>query len=923
MKERFMQKSARFLAASLVAAAACTGFAEDAYVQTSSSAFINTGFHPSGRARVELDFELVGSTTDQQRPFATDADGSAGYKMTIYRSGGNFAFAASDDWQGFGTGIPCDNVRHTAIIDAPNRRAYLVTGSTTNKEVVLTSPVGTRTSPHALILGGRTRDANGASIDCPSPMKVYGFKVWEDGELVRDMRPRLQGGKVGLKDLVTGVFVEGAYGLSGELGSGGDLEEVEDDAYVATIGDTGLNSRFFTCPDAKVELDYAFDSMDGILQARMMGTCGDPSAAFEFYIGGSGPSAIAGDGSGKGAYSGKSSDLRRHTAVIDCASRRFTLKGGFATVFTGEVGATTKTGAYPIAIAARSENSGSRRAVDGEAFRQMAKLRVYGMRCWKGGALVHDYAPVVQGGVPGLKDRVDGAFITTGTMLAGGAIGTEAGPAFIESTNQDCSIDTGTHFGPNTRVEADFAFVSTSDNPQQFVFEACSDDTCTRFYSTGGQISYICQDLAKDASQTNYFTRSEVPMRPYVRRFGVLDGARRISLLTTAGFTNCFNGAVRGVLTKTCQGTTKIFANNVPNGNYAKMRLYGFRIWENGELVRDYVPCVRNGVVGLRDRVGGGFVCHSDTKNAHVFTAGGDIEVSGPQDAYLESNGTQYIDTGYRMTPASRLECDFQLTAVSGQLRMFGPCGDTDKKMYAELYTSGDNKFNIGYGDTWKTYGPLVPADVSRHKAVIDGLRRMVAFDDWSAQTASTTYDNTSDNPVGVFCRITSTSGTSYGGISKMKLFSFRIYENDVLVHEYLPCRKGEVVGLYDTVAKVLKTDKRNSATPFTCGGAGWDGSGAAKGIHTPPRPAKVSSKNPETTLSVFAPGAVAYRWTRNGETIADATGDVLTVGWNPDAKTDVYAVAAVFELNGRRVESDPAEAVVTSLPRSMAVFVR
>ena len=349
-----MQMHTKLFASLLFASLAGVGFAEDAYVQTSSSAFVNTGYKPNGRAKVELDFELVGSATEQQRLIGTDADGSSGYKMTIYNSGGYFAFAASDDWRGDGSGIRCDNVRHIAIVDAPNRKAYLLTGSETNKEVVLNSPVGMRTSPHPLVLGGRTTNANGTSIDCVSPMKVYGFRVWEDGQLVRDMRPCLFNGVAYLKDEVTGVFAKSDNGGSGVLGYGGDIAETEDSAYVESDGTWAVNSRFTMRPGGRVELDYAMvgEAKD---QDRVMGSL-DGQVCCEVYISKSGgPSFTAGNyAARKGYNSGKPNDNARHTVVFDAVSSTFSYLNGFSTVYSQTFPTITQTATSPITIAARS-----------------------------------------------------------------------------------------------------------------------------------------------------------------------------------------------------------------------------------------------------------------------------------------------------------------------------------------------------------------------------------------------------------------------------------------------------------------------------------------------------------------------------------------------------------------------------------------
>ena len=54
------------------------------------------------------------------------------------------------------------------------------------------------------------------------------------------------------------------------------------------------------------------------------------------------------------------------------------------------------------------------------------------------------------------------------------------------------------------------------------------------------------------------------------------------------------------------------------------MRIYYFKIYENGVLVRNYVPCYRisDGVIGLYETVTGTFVTNA---GEGTFTKGGNI----------------------------------------------------------------------------------------------------------------------------------------------------------------------------------------------------------------------------------------------------------------------------------------------------------
>ena len=71
---------------------------------------------------------------------------------------------------------------------------------------------------------------------------------------------------------------------------------------------------------------------------------------------------------------------------------------------------------------------------------------------------------------------------------------------------------------------------------------------------------------------------------------------------------------------KECSGTVKIGSNFTAAKNFARIRLYRFTIWDDGTMVRDYVPCVTNGVACLYDLVEG---------KAYASTTSTELSVGG------------------------------------------------------------------------------------------------------------------------------------------------------------------------------------------------------------------------------------------------------------------------------------------------------
>ena len=86
----------------------------------------------------------------------------------------------------------------------------------------------------------------------------------------------------------------------------------------------------------------------------------------------------------------------------------------------------------------------------------------------------------------------------------------------------------------------------------------------------------------------------------------------------------------------------------------SKSRCYGVKIWQDGVLVRDFQPCMKNGKAALYD-------AQNDT---FYFGSGGDLvcdansEVPDEFIEYAESTGITTVDTGIIGRSGTKAECD-------------------------------------------------------------------------------------------------------------------------------------------------------------------------------------------------------------------------------------------------------------------------
>ena len=927
------------LAVSCMAFGACALQAEDAYLESSGGTGINSRYFFNPKSRIEVDFALTDASIQQVRVWGMDI---VSPMASLYVQGTlNVAFGSGDTFVNSDTltGLRADPLRHTAVLDVAQRvAAYTTEGevSWTNGNILATHAPSTTAAIPISIFAGTANNKAGTVFNNAAKMKLYRIKFFTDGTLVHDYLPCVKGGVPGLRDQVDGVFVTSEN--VGALSVGGDVETIEDDPWIAlpdnnqTNGWQFVDTSYRPTPNTRFEVDYALYENYGDVQSGngdWYVVCGYSSAAPNSGTTAYSVYALYYNKAGMGWCNGGDNWLNagtpfpkpvddkdvRRTAVLDSPNKTFAVVTAGFTNYTATCSgirdfpdATVKIGAV----------------YHGKSW--FCPLKIYGCRIYEDGALVRDLRPCVQGGNAGLKDAVNGEFMACGTRTYGGTIPHEQGDGYIESTTRNISIDTGYYPNSNTCVWVDWAFTSrdnfTSSGGQHFVYEINNDGLLSRIYGNGTDKAdtHYSWTYSKPAiwTDTGIVIVTNVRHQAYIDSFGdkvVFMNGSCTNYATTMSAHGMANHVEVGNKT-----TLKLFSNASSSANFALMRLYGFKIWEAGTLVRDYIPYIQNGAAGLYDRVNGTFV----TAGRHALTYGGNIESDGgAMDAYIESDGTQGIDTEYLMRGSeSRVEADFAFTDTDKvgnnyQQRAFGQ--DSGGGMLTAFYITGSGTFNFGFGNTFiNNHGPQVTADVRRHRAVIDGYHNRLHY--ITGSVTNNSYDISGDAhsnvatwPMGIFATPNNQTATTWRNPAKMKLFSFRIYEKDELKHEYLPYKKGNVIGLYDTVDKVVKTDARNAATPFKINGKGVDG--AERWIVTP-QSARLSKRAGETTLSANAAGAVSYRWTRNGEAITGGEDGDLTVEWEK-AKTgtvETYVVVPIYDICGNTSEGAPLTATVEHL---------
>lgn len=171
---------------------------------------------------------------------------------------------------------------------------------------------------------------------------------------------------------------------------------------------------------------------------------------------------------------------------------------------------------------------------------------------------------------------------------------------------------------------------------------------------------------------------------------------------------------------------------------------------------------------------------------------------------YIESTGTQYIDTGIVLTSNHSVEIDYQLTeVVQNRKGLFGGLFDGSLR-FGMLLSPSNNYLEFGYGGN-NTYWQYGLPDTNRHlmkqeqnKVYLDG-ELLYTFKE-------TTFTTNKTAPLGNF------SYTNYNP-ALARYYSSKIWDGDKLVRDFIPIFDADGVACwYDNVTEEFYYNKGTGA---------------------------------------------------------------------------------------------------------------
>lgn len=161
---------------------------------------------------------------------------------------------------------------------------------------------------------------------------------------------------------------------------------------------------------------------------------------------------------------------------------------------------------------------------------------------------------------------------------------------------------------------------------------------------------------------------------------------------------------------------------------------------------------------------------------------------------YIESTGTQYVDTGVKMTNRSTVDLKLMLTSASYTGLVFGSRTSATAKNF--VWAQVDTKLQVDYRNySENRFQQAINTNVTTihvdpTSCIINGTECAISGSDaFEADTNAYIFNASGSNFTTV--------------LGKFKLYSCRIYDGNTLVRDFIPCiDPNGNIGLYDLVNK-------------------------------------------------------------------------------------------------------------------------
>lgn len=317
--------------------------------------------------------------------------------------------------------------------------------------------------------------------------------------------------------------------------------------------------------------------------------------------------------------------------------------------------------------------------------------------------------------------------------------------------------------------------------------------------------SWVYQDAT-------YYTRFGASSTSDKRYIATLTANRKYKIVhdnTGAQFASTVNGAAVSSYARCNTSSTRLLCFGHRNaGQWLKGKVYEIKMWSNGELVRHFIPAKMksDGAIGFYD-----LVTEELYTNAGTGTFGykelpwQDLPVDYTPVSYLQSSGTQYINTGIApSTIDTMVEIQYQYVGNKGTGFDSVIGSRTNSDMNTRFYpTSCDGTSRMRHILGATVLNTAYDTSIV-HTLTFNTLDRSCILDNAVVGNLGTSF-TTHTRPMYMF-GLNCEGNFSYASISR--IYYCKIWQNGRLVRDLVPCiNLAQTAGFYDLVSQTFFTN--------------------------------------------------------------------------------------------------------------------
>ncbi len=278
------------------------------------------------------------------------------------------------------------------------------------------------------------------------------------------------------------------------------------------------------------------------------------------------------------------------------------------------------------------------------------------------------------------------------------------------------------------------------------------------------------------------------------------DGEQYLKVDGNTIFTNNVSGSIEAT-------ANMLLFNRYKNGSldtgWYEGKIYYVKIWQDNVLIRDMIPCLDiNNIPCFYDRVNKQTYYNAGTGEFIYGTV--EIPSSYTRCKYLESSGTQYIDTELIATVNTGMSINYSYNQIDSETAagLTGIYKGTSPREDTLFVSTSSGKTDspvclFSRGTTLSTGTTLIANAMYNTK--INWLNDNTLNFDNGASTNTVGTNNVTSRNIILFGR---DSGGTYT-FTKARIYSCKFSENNSITHDLVPCLDANNVPcFYDTITK-------------------------------------------------------------------------------------------------------------------------